>query len=57
MKKKPKIVKTIKPEKRVVSSPPRKNWKRQFAKALKEDKTADEIDFIQNEFDKTEWTW
>jgi hypothetical protein len=57
MKKKSKSSKNIKAIKRIVSKPSRKNWELQFANALKKDKVLDKTDYIENNFDETEWTW
>ena len=36
----------------------RKNWEKQFSMAIQNGFTPDEdIDFIENEFDNTDWTW
>lgn len=38
---------------------PRKEWEKQFSKAMKVKKGADLADLlnIENEFDKNDWTW
>jgi antitoxin MazE len=42
----------------MVEKKPRHNWEKQFADAIKKGyKPDEEIPYIENDFDKNEWTW